>query len=71
MVRLRILVAACSLILICAASNATADGKAVIQIYYDFLSNPASEEHATASKAATAESWESISNYLSTNKKRD
>jgi predicted ester cyclase len=71
MVHLRILVAACSLFLLSAAASASTDDKAVVQTFYDFLSNPASEEHATAFKAATAETWESIGNYSGTNKKRD
>ncbi len=52
-------------------NNALADEKAVVQTFYDFLSNPASEEHATAFKAATADQWESIGDYSGESKKRE
>lgn len=71
MVCLRNLFAACSLLLFSATGNAIADDKAVVQAFYDFLSNPASEEHAGAFKAATAESWVSIGDYSGANKERD
>jgi len=48
-----------------------ADDKAVVQTFYDFLSNPASEKHAAAFKEATSDSWESIGDYSGTNKKSD
>jgi len=41
-------------------NNALADEKAIVQTFYDFLSNPASQEHATAFSEATADNWESI-----------
>ncbi len=53
------------------ANSALADDKAVVQTFYDFLSNPASEEHAAAFNGATAQSWESIGDYSGKNKKRD
>ena len=40
-----------------------ADDKAVVQKFYDFLSNPASTEHAAALKAVTADNFESIGDY--------
>lgn len=67
----RILVAACSLFLFSAGSSAIADEKAVVQTFYDFLSNPGSEEAAGAFKDATAESWESVGDYSGKNKNRD
>lgn len=45
--------------------------KAVVQTFYDLLSNPASAEHAEAFKAATSEGWESVGDYSGTNKNRD
>ena len=71
MVHFRILAVSFSLLALSAASNAFADDKAVVQTFYDFLSNPASQEHATAFKTATAEDWESIGDYSGTNKKRE
>ncbi len=47
---------------------ALADDKQVVQVFYDFLSNPASDEHATAFKNVAAEDWESIGNYSGVNK---
>lgn len=52
-------------------NTAFADDKAAVQTFYDFLSNPASEEHATAFKTGTAENWESIGDYSGKNKNRD
>jgi len=53
------------------ANSALADDKAAVQTFYDFLSNPASEEHAAAFMSATAESWESIGDYSGKNKNRE
>ena len=53
------------------ANSVMANEKIVVQAFYDFLSNPASEEHAAAFKAATDENWQSIGDYSGTNKKRD
>jgi len=53
------------------ANSASADDKAAVQTFYDFLSNPASEEHAAAFMDATAESWESIGDYSGKNKNRE
>ncbi len=53
------------------ANSALADEKAVVQTFYDFLSNPASEEHAEAFKNSTANGWESIGDYSGKNKNRD
>jgi len=61
-----------TLMLIASFSNyAVADDKAVVQTFYDFLSNPASEEQITSFKAATDENWTSIGDYSGTNKTRD
>ena len=53
------------------ANSALADDKAAVQTFYDFLSNPASEEHAEAFTSSTADDWESIGDYSGKNKKRD
>lgn len=53
------------------ANIASADEKAVVQTFYDFLSNPASKDQAAAFKEATDENWESIGDYSGKNKKRD
>jgi len=61
-----------TLMLIASFSNyAVADDKAVVQTFYDFLSNPGSEEQITSFKAATDENWTSIGDYSGTNKTRD
>jgi predicted ester cyclase len=52
-------------------SNVMADDKATVQTFYDFLSNPASQQHADAFKASTTESWQSIGDYSGKNKNRD
>lgn len=63
---------ASSLLLVGSLVNtASADEKAVVQAFYDFLSNPASEPHAAAFEGATAENWQSIGNYSGVNKSRD
>ena len=48
-----------------------ADDKAVVQTFYDFLSNPASSAAAGAFKASTSEDWQSIGDYSGKNKKRE
>ena len=47
---------------------ASADDKATVQTFYDFLSNPGSEAHANAFMSATAADWQSIGNYSGKNK---
>ncbi len=64
----RAFVAAAALLIWPMMANSMANEKATVQTFYDFLSNPGSEEHAVAFKAATAESWESIGNYSGANK---
>lgn len=53
------------------ANSALADEQAIVQKFYDFLSNPASEEHSAAFKAATADNWESIGDYSGASKSPD
>ena len=47
------------------------DDEATVQVFYDFLSNPASSEHAQAFRAATTEDWQSIGNYSGKNKSQE
>jgi len=70
MSQLRSLVAAFSLLLF-SFGNAVADDKAVVQKFYDFLSNASSQEYATAFEAAITEDWQSIGDYSGKNKSRD
>lgn len=67
---LRTLAAAAALLILPTMQSAMADDKAVVQIFYDYLSNPGSEKHAAAFKTASAENWESIGDYSGTNKTR-
>ena len=67
----RTFVAAAAMLIWPMVGIAMADDKATVQTFYDFLSNPASQEHAVAFEAATAESWQSIGDYSGTNKTRD
>ncbi len=54
-----------------AGNHAWAGEQAIVQKFYDFLSNPGSEQHAAAFKAVTAEEWESIGDYSGANKSPD
>lgn len=47
------------------------DDAATVQVFYDFLSNPGSQDHADAFREITAEGWESIGGYSGTNKTSD
>lgn len=62
---------AATIFLILSTSTAIADNKAVVQTFYDFLSNPASADAASAFKESTAEGWTSIGDYSGTNKNRE
>ena len=52
------------------AGGALANDKAVVQKFYDFLSNPTSQSHADAVKSATSANWESIGDYSGKTKPR-
>ena len=65
------LFAACLLAFICITNVVFADDKATVQMFYDFLSNPSSQDHAAALKAVMSEDWESIGNYSGKNKSGD
>lgn len=71
MKNLKVVLASSALLVSSLVNSAIADEKTVVQSFYDFLSNPASEEHAAAFKSATTEEWESIGDYSGANKKRD
>jgi len=70
--QLKIRVLAVVFLLFSASGNALAgDEKAVVQTFYDFLSNPASQTHADAFSENTAENWQSIGDYSGKNKQKD
>jgi len=58
----------------CSAPTGTSGGNSTdretVQKFYDFLSNPGSESHATAFNAATTADWESVGNYSGKNKNK-
>jgi predicted ester cyclase len=64
-------VLAATLLLGTLMNPALADDKAVVQKFYDFLSNPASTESAAALKAVTADNFESIGDYSGKSKSRE
>ncbi len=53
------------------AGAALADDKENVQVFYDLLSNPGSEEITEEFKTVTAEDWESIGDYSGEAKTRD
>lgn len=61
-------IAATAMLIMPMTGTAAADDKEVVQTFYDFLSNPTSQEHADAAKTAMAEGWESIGDYSGKNK---
>lgn len=63
-------IAAATMLIVPMVGTALADDKAVVQKFYDFLSNPTSDSHASAVKAATSENWESVGDYSGKNKTR-
>lgn len=62
------LIAALLLSLTASYSVAHADDKAVVQSFYDFLSNPGSESHAKTFRSNVTSDWQSIGNYSGKNK---
>ena len=50
---LRIAIASISLLIGSIANTALADDKALVQVFYDFLSNASSEKHADAIRDVT------------------
>ncbi len=68
---LRNIAGASSIVVMNMAGAALADGKTAVAAFYDFLSNPASTDHADAFKAASSEDWISIGDYSGNNKTRE
>ena len=66
---LRTLTAAAALATL--ASGAFADNTATVQVFYDLLSNPGSQEHAAAFQEATSEDWASAGDYSGATKSRE
>ena len=60
-----------SLLIVSINQSVLADDKAVVQIFYDLLSDPGSAELAEAFKGVTTENWESIGDYSGTFKSRE
>ncbi len=71
MKRFKLLATALTLFLFSFTGSALADNKAVVQTFYDFLSNPASADAASAFEAATADNWQSIGDYSGASKSRE
>lgn len=71
MTKTRNILAAASFALTSIATGAWADDTSTVTTFYDLLSNPGSQEQVAAFQAATAEDWESVGDYSSTNKNRD
>ncbi|MEM1362112.1 MAG: ester cyclase [Pseudomonadota bacterium] len=63
--------AAASIAALSFTSAVAADNTDTVQKFYDLLSNPGSESHVDAFKAATSETWESVGDYSGQNKTRE
>lgn len=53
------------------AADDAANNRAVVQTFYDFLSNPGSQSHASTFRDNVATDWQSIGNYSGKNKTAD
>lgn len=53
------------------SATALADDKKTVQAFYDFLSNPASKDHAAKFKTVIADDWQSIGDYSGKSKSGD
>ena len=71
MMNLKTILAAVAILVLPMTSAAFAGNKETVQVFYDFLSNPASESHAASLKGATSEKWKSIGDYSGKFKTRD
>lgn len=71
MMKFRTIIAALALLIMPITNAALADDKALVQTFYDYLSNPASDAHADAFKSAATSDWESIGDYSGKVKTRD
>lgn len=68
---LKTLFAAAMLLVAPLAETAMAGDKAAVEAFYDFLSNPSSDDHKTAFVASSADNWISIGDYSGKTKSRD
>ena len=68
---LKNLFAASLLAFVCMTNVVFADDKVTVQTFYDFLSNPGSEDHAAALTEVVSEQWESIGDYSGYIKSRE
>lgn len=71
MTSLKKLMASSSLALALVANSALATDLETVQVFYDLLSNPSSEEHAAAFLNASSNNWESVGDYSGANKTRE
>ena len=53
------------------ATAAFANDTATVQVFYDLLSNPGSQEHTAAFQEVTSEDWASLGDYSGDTKSRD
>ncbi len=71
MTKFRVIIAALALLLSPMTNAVMADDKPLVQTFYDYLSNPASDAHADAFRSATTAGWGSIGDYSGKIKTRD
>ena len=71
MTSLKNIMASSTLALALAANSTFADDLETVQVFYDLLSNPSSEEQAAAFLNASSDSWESVGDYSGVNKTRE
>lgn len=69
--KFKAIMAAMALLIMPLTNAAMADDKALVQVFYDYLSNPTSEKHAEAFQSATSAGWGSIGDYSGKIKTRD
>ena len=67
----RTLVAALALFAFPIGTAALADDKAMVQTFYDYLSNPGSKSHARTFRSNVASTWASIGDYSGKTKSAD
>lgn len=71
MINVKTLSTAMAISVLSMTSTAFADNKAIVQNFYDFLSNPTSSAHSETLKSSTTENWKSIGDYSGKVKTRD
>lgn len=65
------IMATLALVACSATMNATAGQRSIVEPFYAFLSNPTSDTHAQAARAAMADNWASIGDYSGKQKSPD